>query len=79
MMTPPTEEDGELSNGGLPVDCATENGKDRVIVAYAMVSCNVLERAWGGYSKYFLGGGTKHLKGSGRQVLVLEEGGGISC
>jgi hypothetical protein len=52
------------------------NNEDRVVVADAVMSCNILEWAGGGDAEYFFGGSTKHLEGSGRQLLVLEQVGG---
>ena len=73
MMTPP-EETGELSNKGFAVSGAPGDD-DCAIVTDAVVSCNILERARGRYSKSLVRGGTKHLRGFGRKVVVLEEGG----
>ena len=46
-------EAGEFSNEGLAIGRAPEDDEDRVIVADAVVSCDVLERARGGDAEYF--------------------------
>ena len=57
---PAPEEARELSNECLAVGRAPGDNKDRVIVADAVVSCNVLKRARGGNAEYFVGGGATH-------------------
>ena len=58
----PMEEAGELSNAGLAVGRALGNNEDCVVVADAVMGCNILEWTGGGDANYFFGGGTKHLK-----------------
>ena len=54
MITPPTEEAGELSNEGLAVGRVTWDNEDRVVVADVVMGCNILEWAREGNAKYFL-------------------------
>ena len=79
MITPPRKKAGELSNGGLAIGRASGNNEDRVVVADAVMGCNVLEWAGRGDTDFYFRGGAEHLEGSEKQLLLLEQAGSVSC